>query len=426
MNVPGKLAIVADDFTGANDTGAQFSIRNIRTVSITVSELIRETVKHCDVLVISTESRFDNTDTAYRKVFDTGRIIAEEEEIKYYYKKIDSTMRGNIGAEISAMMDSLELENAFLVPALPEYGRTTVNGMVYINDVLLEDTEFAMDPRNPVNESFIPTILSRQTDKHTAVIIHDHIREGRQKLKENVNFHLSQGTRIIIFDAESDEEIDLISSVITGIDRRVLFAGCSGLAKHLAGYLNITRQKISSVVIAGSVSEVTRSQIDFAVHYLPARLVEIDSVKILTSERPDEMKRILDIVSASSSAGEDLIIRSAPSRTVVSDSIEAGEEAGIRGADVSEMVSSFLGDLASRIIRTFKIKGMLLTGGDTAIKALQALGARELVLGDEIVHGIPCGHFSDESFGNVQIITKAGGFGSEDAIFMVLNYLGNL
>ena len=52
------------------------------------------------MLVLNTESRFDNAETAYRKAYDTGKIVLPE-QIKYFYKKLDSTMRGNIGAEIS-------------------------------------------------------------------------------------------------------------------------------------------------------------------------------------------------------------------------------------------------------------------------------------------------------------------------------------
>ena len=64
---PGKLLIVADDFTGASDTGVQFSKNHLKTIVITGTDYIRESLEKCDVLVLNTESRFDDAETAYRK-----------------------------------------------------------------------------------------------------------------------------------------------------------------------------------------------------------------------------------------------------------------------------------------------------------------------------------------------------------------------
>jgi uncharacterized protein YgbK (DUF1537 family) len=165
---PQKILIVADDLTGAVDTGVQFSRRNLKTVVVTGNKTMHKSLMDCDVLVIDTESRFDDPETAYRKAFQTGER-AKSENIKYLYKKLDSTMRGNVGAEITGLIDSMNIRHTFIVPALPHYGRTTRNGNVYINGVLLAETDYSNDPKNPVKESYIPAIISKQSDKKTAV-----------------------------------------------------------------------------------------------------------------------------------------------------------------------------------------------------------------------------------------------------------------
>jgi uncharacterized protein YgbK (DUF1537 family) len=419
---PGKLLIVADDFTGACDTGVQFSKNHLKTIVITSTDSVRESLGKCNVLVLNTESRFDNPETAYKKAYDTGKTVLPE-EIKYFYKKVDSTMRGNIGAEISGLMDSLEIRHTFLVPALPKYGRTTLNGKVFINGVLLEETEFGNDPKNPVKESFIPKIISRQTDKKTGVIIHDYILAGRKTLIEKLDHHLNAGIEIIIFDAKDEKDIDLIASVISEIRTKVLFAGCSGLAEYLAKYLEFKKIRRSSIVIAGSVSEVTRRQIEFAAHYLPVKVVDIDTENIFSDERTGEKTRILEQVKGSVSRDEDLIIRTAPSRDAVTRSFETGEQYGLDKLSVTEKIATFLGEVAGEIIQSCDIKGILLTGGDTAMKTARSLRISEVVLHDEIVHGIPYGYFEGEEFKEIIIVSKAGGFGGEDAIFLVLNFL---
>ena len=419
---PGKLLIIADDFTGANDTGVQFSKNNLKAFVITKTDNLKSSLEKCDVLVLNTESRFDDAQTAYMKVFNIGKA-AIAEQIKYFYKKLDSTMRGNIGAEISGLMDSLEIRHTFLVPALPKYGRTTVNGKIFIDGILLEETEFAKDPKNPVKESFVPKIISRQTDKKTAVIIYDYILSGRQTLMEKLQFHLNSGIQIIIFDAREEKDIDLISSVVSEIKMKVLFAGCSGFAEYLAKYLEIKKIKKGNIVIAGSVSDVTRRQIEFAVHYLPVNLVSIDTAKVFSSERDDERKRVLKLAEEAAAKGEDLIIRSAPTRDAVTKSFETGEEYGLDNFKITETIASFLGELGRDIIQGLNIKGIVLTGGDTAIKVAQSLNISGLMLKDEIVHGIPYGYFADDQYRDIIVVSKAGGFGGEDAIFLVLNFL---
>ena len=67
---------------------------------------------------------------------------------------------------------------------------------------------------------------------------------------------------MIIIDAQTNEDLDLIASAISEIKEKVLFVGSYGLAEHLPKYLNIKKSGKSNIVIAGSVSEVTIRQID--------------------------------------------------------------------------------------------------------------------------------------------------------------------
>ncbi len=146
----GKLLIVADDFTGACDTGVQFSKNHLKTIVITGNGNFRQSLPLFDILAVNTDSRLDEREAAYGKAYSTGKIAASE-GIRNVYKKLDSTMRGNIGAELAGLMDSLGMQLAFVVPALPKYGRTTLNGMVYINGVCLKR----------LNLPWIPEIRSR-------------------------------------------------------------------------------------------------------------------------------------------------------------------------------------------------------------------------------------------------------------------------
>jgi len=420
----GKVLVIADDLTGSNDTGVQFSKRKLKSIVITDKNNIIKLLNDCDVLVVDTESRFDSSENAYKKTYDIGRKV-KTKNIKCIYKKFDSTLRGNIGGEISGLMDSLEIMHTVIVPAYPSNNRITKNGMVFIKGVLLAETEFADDPKTPVRESFIPNIISRQTDKSIGLISLNDVRAGEQNLTQKIQQHMHNRMQMIIIDAENDEDMDLIASVTAPMKEKVLFAGSSGFAEFLPKYLDKGIERKINVVIAGSISEVTSEQIDYANRRLTLTLINVETEKLFTGEQPKEMSRIMDIVKKSSQKGEDIIIRSAPSKDFVSGSFEQGKKYGLTRFDVSETIALFLGEIARNIIQEIKINGLVLTGGDTAIKVAQSLNISGVIINSEIQPGIPCGRFIEEQYKDISIVTKAGGFGSEDALCQVLDFLTN-
>ncbi len=136
-------------------------------------------------------------------------------------------------------------------------------------------------------------------------------------------------------------------------------------------------------------------------------------------------KRILNLIKESSQTGQDIIIRSAASKAIVAKSFEQGQKYVLTRLQVSDTIASFLGEIARYVIEEIKINGVLFTGGDIAIKAAQCLNISGTIIQDEILPGIPYGYFIDEPYKNIMIASKAGGFGNEDAIFQVLNFLKN-
>ncbi|MBN2349149.1 MAG: 2-keto-3-deoxygluconate permease [Bacteroidales bacterium] len=423
-SVNNKLLIVTDDYTGATDTGVQFSKKQLKSVLITNNKQIGKFITEYDVLVMDTESRSDNKDIAYKKTFEVGKK-ARAENIKYFYKKLDSTLRGNISAEISGLMDSLDINHAVVVPALPLYGRIIKDGNVYLNEILLAETEMARDPKTPVKESYIPKIISQQTDKKTGLINYKDVQEGKQHLIQKLQQHIKNGIQIIVIDAQENKDLSLIASAITSLKEKILIAGSSGLAGYLPEYLDIKKEKKSNLIIAGSVSEVTRKQLEYAESKLAVKLIDIDIEKLLSGKQNLEKTRIVQIIKESTQNGEDIIIRSASSKETVAKSFETGRKYGLDGFKVSETIALFLGEITKDILQKFKINGIMFTGGDTAIKAAQRLNITGTIIQDEILPGVPYGHYIEEQYRNITIVTKAGGFGNEETIVQVLNFLKN-
>ena len=111
-----RVGIIADDYTGAADTGVQFSKKRLKTSIVRDLKRIEKTAERVDVLVFDTESRGDPKEVAYKKV----ALAAEEFKktgVEIIYKKIDSTLRGNLGVELDAAIDTLNVSAVILCPA---------------------------------------------------------------------------------------------------------------------------------------------------------------------------------------------------------------------------------------------------------------------------------------------------------------------
>ena len=95
-----KLLVIADDFTGALDTGVQFAGKGMTTKVLNYFPEDEETLKRlqAEVLVIDAQTRHLEGQEAYRKVFDVVKR-AGDAGVPYIYKKTDSGLRGNIGKE---------------------------------------------------------------------------------------------------------------------------------------------------------------------------------------------------------------------------------------------------------------------------------------------------------------------------------------
>ena len=63
------------------------------------------------------------------------------------------------------------------------------------------------------------------------------------------------------------------------------------------------------------------------------------------------------------------------------------------------------------------------TGGDTAFQICNFLGSDGMELVDEIVPGVPIGILREGMADGSSMVTKSGGFGDEDTLVKVINYL---
>lgn len=414
-----KLVIVADDFTGANDTGVQFRKAGLKVTVIIDTKQLQENLEHTEVLVIDLESRFNTKEAAYKKCFDLGRQLFGIGNT-IVYKKLDSTMRGNIGGELDGLMDALQTPVVLLAPAFPLNGRTTENGEVYVHGVKLAETEVAHDPRTPVRHSRIADIVKLQSRRNCCELPSAVFQGSPAETNTYIFDKIDAGSQILIFDSREEKDLEDIAHAIENISGlSILIAGSAGLAAYLPEVFFPRHNRIS-FVFSGSVSEKSEIQIKHTISKGRCKLYFIDGKKLLNDDCGTDI--IKASVAADIEKGERrFIFTSALSRKDVESVLSMAQEKGLSPDAAAEKVAAGIGRLAAALIETFYPYGVLLTGGDIAIKTVLALQATGILIDREILPGVQSGTLTGRAVKSI-IVTKAGGFGASDAISKTIEF----
>lgn len=447
------VAVVADDLTGAGDTAVQFAKCGVRTVIVIPPDYggsgnpgdgISDFARGAGVLVVNTNSRADPPDEAYRKATEAARML-KRAGCYFLYKKIDSTLRGNLGTEIDAVLLQFEARGALVAPAFPRTGRTTRDGVQYLHGIPIGETAISRDPTNPVRESNLPLILARQSRFPVEHIPLERVRRGPQALAALVEGVFANGCRPIVLDAVTDEDLQGIAALVLeeSLAAGVLWVGSAGLAEHLATFLvsagileaafpsraggrspGGTSRGFPALVIAGSVSEVLRRQVA-VLRREGAAVISVNAAAILTGDdqATAETLRVREEARVALALGRDAVVLTASAPQDVDRALAAGAVAGLDGRAVVERLTRALGQTGAELARTRLAGGMVLTGGDTAAGVCRYLGTMGILVQAEVAPGIPFGRLQGGDLPDLPVITKAGAFGEENALVQSVQFL---
>ena len=386
-----KLLIVADDFTGALDTGVQFASLGASAKVVTSTQCDSSQLEGLDVLIFDAESRHTAPAISYKKVYDFVKSVATL-GVEYVYKKTDSGLRGNIGAELAGAMDALSVKSMAFIPAFPEMNRVTKNGIHYIDSVPVGKSMFAEDPFNPVKYSDVREIIASQTSK--------------------------KGIRVD--DAESDSDMEKIAASL-GSESLKLTAGCAGFAKVLAKALGfdgkpkeIRGMPERFLMLCGSVNPVTRVQMDFAARH-GFKYMALSPEQKLNPAWPGSQecresakKWMAEIVKCNS-----VLDANNPAETEQTNNYIKSHNLNLD--QVMHNISHAIAGAGKALIDEGLDARLMCVGGDTLLALMEAVGVTELVPLCEIALGVVLTSF-EYSGKRYYIMTKSGGFGEPDLL----------
>jgi D-threonate/D-erythronate kinase len=381
------IAVIADDLTGAADTGVQFVHAGYRTaVFFHATEVLEDDL---DAVAVDTDSRAMPAGFAAKRVLDASHVARGARTV---YKKVDSTLRGNVAAELAAALGGARRDRVIVAPAFPAAGRTTVGGIQRVHGVPVDETEMANDPHTPVSEAHVPSLLANAFSSVGALGVED--LADHERVRRTLEY-----CECVVADAERDADLEALVRAVPD-PARVLWAGSAGLALALgsvypgpcAGDASVQRAPVRPVlVVVGSLSGVAREQVRRLV-------VEYGQVDVpVGGEQGDAVQKAVEAARVALAGGTCAVIRSPEERVASSDSV-LGE----------------LAEVAALLSDEGLFEGLVLTGGATAVGVARGLGASGIRLEGEVETGVPMGALIGPR--PYPVVTKAGGFGGPDTL----------
>lgn len=366
-----RIRIITDDFTSALDGTACFAERGWATVVLIRPD---DTVTS-DVVSLDTDSRENAPALEHDAVVNAAHAWRDADVLALQF---DSTLRGRVARDCVTALASSGRRKLLIAPAFPSAGRTVENGCVWIDGVPVHQTAFGSDPTFPVRESSVPALFRAHGIEVQVARDAAHARA------------LLAAHDAVVVDACTEAELDAIAATFTG-ERDLLLAGSTGLLRGLARVL--PRPPLAANDVGDCRDRIA----------MPA----------LTAQRP-----LLVVGSLNPLSRQQLAVARARCQIDILSTEEARLPTGpAPRAALRELVPQVIDALGGGAC-----DGLVVTGGETARRIIDALPAVSLRVCREIMPGVPLAEVRTAT-GAFPMITKAGGFGDDDALTTCINLL---
>lgn len=412
--------IIADDSTGANASAILLSQANLKCLSIIDYHDICS-YNGYDVVAISTDSRAVSMQTAFDRVYEVSKNFASS-EILVINKRIDSTLRGNLGSELNAFKKVFPNKKIAIIPAFPNSKRYCINGKVYVGDTLLEHTDVAKDPKMPIFTSGVIDLFKKQFDgtlAHISLenIYHDDFLNQIQSL-----YKTHDG---IVFDAKTNEDIIHVSKILSTLNLDLITVDPGPFTYYYTLELNqlIEKKENRYYYLIGSVTDTTFSQLKEITHDNDFDYFYIDPELLLKSDAHQEVHTFVQHVKSSIKKFI-LISTTDPHHRKVLNLHEIAKKESSNVDDISKKINEKLAFILSNLLNDDQnVKGIFTSGGDVTLSFLKHTRAKAISLKKEVFPLCAHGRIVEGSFDGLDIITKGGMIGNDDAYTKIKNYI---
>jgi uncharacterized protein YgbK (DUF1537 family) len=412
------IGAIADDLTGVSDTGAQFATLGLRTVGAVGIDLPSG---YAEAKILNTQSRCAEPKDA-EIIFEKAARAISVAHPQYILKKIDTALRGNIGIEVASLMETLDYRMAFFIGAIPKIGRTTINGNQLYYGVPIRNSLLGSDSNNPnpVFTSDIQELFLSVPQCRIEKVALPELRSKRYRIVPPENGF----RKIIIFDVETDDDLDEAVRVTATVSDPFLYIGSLGLAESLgkmvAAQLNLENaepgigrdftgfdyQRV--LFVSGSPNPNTEKQIQYFKTNSPLEFIEAVPISLINNPRylADLKMKLEKTITRDGKAF--LYLKTNAGRL------------NNRSADLSKTYAGLIGE----ILESAQIDALVINGGETAYWICRMAGIENIEVKGAISVVAAYGRPSLSKLSDLKLIVTKGGSVGELAIFeKILHFL---
>jgi uncharacterized protein YgbK (DUF1537 family) len=418
------VLVVADDLTGANAAAAGFARDGLRAVTASAVEradVVAEMVPRFDVVVATTDSRHAAPEVAAERVV---RVVRAGWPARLVCNRIDTTLRGNVGATTRALLDEVAALSGRRVvvlcaPAHPAADRHTIGGTQLLAGRRLEETEVARDPRSPMHTSDVVEILGQQATLRSAGLAVPVVTGATAQLVETIRSALADGVEVVVADATTEDHLQRIAeaAVAAADGSDVVWVTCdpgpASLAMARALGLRASAPGAPLLAVSGSATELTRSQLGQLA--LDARVQVHRAVTGPDDAVPD--------VDACAALVDESLARAGADEVVVLATVLDESDLRPVDADAAAAIPRALARAVRRALESTRVDGIFSTGGDVTAALLAELGAHGLEISDEVVPLAVAGTLVGGPWDGLQVVTKGGLVGDAGTTVACIEHL---
>ncbi|ALG14773.1 four-carbon acid sugar kinase family protein [Kibdelosporangium phytohabitans] len=379
-----RVLVIGDDLTGSNATGALFARFGMRTMTVHGNGALPD----IEALVVNLGNRHAAPGEARAAVRATIEAVGD---VPLVVKRVDTTLRGNVGAETDAAIEALNVR-ALVVPAFPDAGRVTVGGLHLVDGVPLAQTAAGRDALNPVKSSRVATILRAGTGRSISEIPLDVVEQGVAAVAEA----LRTGSEIVVCDATRNAHLRVIAEAAAQVSKLWLSVDSGPFGVRLAAALGIApgdQPRPPVLAVVGSITASTADQVQETEQTLGATYVTVTG-----QESPEGVIRAVgDLL------GQDLGV------------VGVRTMAAALDRELAAKLPGFLAEVTRQVLTRHRIGGLYATGGDIATAITAALDTDGFVIDDEVVPLAVVGRLAGGPFNGLPFATKGGLIGDHTA-----------
>lgn len=430
------IAIIADDFTGANANGALLTAKGFSSATcLGLDKWEPENFAAYTAVSLNVESRLLAPGKAFEAVYAAVSLFAGSRPA-LVSKRVDSTLRGNVGSELEAALKAMDDvyghsdSLAVMVPSYPSSGRICVGGYVIVHGIPLERSPIAKDNCTPIINTSVLKIIAEQSRVKCGFVPLEKALYGVEAVREAIKALRAEGCRAVICDAVSDEDIATIAAALADADYPLVAVDPGPFTAELAAVrVKAPRTQYENRIFlsVGSTSELSRTQLEALRLALPTHIVTVDVQKVLdggqaaSAEHARVIKSLLKHPPEASVLG----VCTASEEEDVFSMDEMSRRLRISSSEISIKINDFLSGITLEMLgkKEMRFGGLYTSGGEVTVSTIRALGSSGFTVRDQVLPLAVYGHIIGGAHPNMPMVTKGGFVGDQNTLVECVEYL---